>query len=177
METATAERDLFDEDPVVRDVDGVPMTEDESIAKAEECLESAQGGHSETRTAGILANPAPAHTRISDPATSFDAAASVKPSATRAIYRNIICILGEHGPSTDPEIEGFVQAGKQSPSGLRTRRKELQVADYIEYAGYKRKLASGRYGQAWTLTAKGASVYQHWSGNQAITADGKAGEG
>jgi len=164
METATAERDLFEigYDP------GVPEG-DRSVKY------SAESKLMFTPIPGILIHPAPAHTRISDPATSFDAAASVKPSATRAIYRNIICILGEHGPSTDPEIEGFVQAGKQSPSGLRTRRKELQVANYIEYAGYKRKLASGRYGQAWTLTAKGAKVYQHWTGNTAIRADGKAG--
>lgn len=126
---------------------------------------------------GILANPAPAHTRMADPATSFAAAASVKPAKTREIYKTILLILGEHGASTDPEIERFVQSGAQSPSGLRTRRKELQVAGYIEYAGYKRKLASGLYGQAWTLTAKGASVYQHWTGNVALVTDGKAGEG
>jgi len=158
METATAERDLFDV--------GQPAPMDDPMLDRNDI---------DDKDTGILANPAPAHTRISDPATSFDAAASVKPSATRAIYKTILLILGEHGPSTDPEIEGFVEAGKQSPSGLRTRRKELQVADYIEYAGYRRKLASGRYGQAWTLTAKGAKVYQHWTGNQAITADGKAG--
>lgn len=161
METATAERDLFDTATQPAPMDD-PMLDRNDI---------------DDRDTGILANPAPAHTRMADPATSFAAAASVKPEKTREIYKTILLILGEHGPSTDPEIERFVESGAQSPSGLRTRRKELQVAGYIEYAGYKRKLASGLYGQAWALTAKGASVYQHWTGNVALVTDGKAGEG
>ena len=115
-----------------------------------------------------LINPAPATTRISDPETSFDAAASVKPEETRAIYKQLITVLGDHGPLTDEGIAHYVEAGAASPSGLRTRRHELLATGYIEYAGYKKPLATGRKSRCWQLTTKGAAIYRNWSGNEAI---------
>lgn len=124
----------------------------------------------------LFDNPAPASARTSDPATSHHAARSITPDKMREIYKLWIRNLGYHGPLTDEQILDKVPAHTQSPSGIRTRRKELMAAGYIEYAGYKRRLASGLFGQVWKLTELGAHTFTTWTGLQPLVTDMKGGE-
>ena len=115
----------------------------------------------------LIDNPAPAQTRITDPATSFQAAASITPEKMRKVYKHIILSLGAHGPMTDEGIMGTSAAGMQSPSGLRTRRNELLKAGYI-VASYQQRIASGLFANTWALTAKGEQVFSNWTGTIAL---------
>ena len=115
----------------------------------------------------------PPSARFTDPASSFEAANSIKPEKMRATYKLIIQILGEHGPQADYEIDNLIEYGLQSPSGVRTRRKELERSGYVQYAGYRKRNAARLWTQVWELTAKGKELYQQWTGNTAT--EGKHG--
>lgn len=87
-----------------------------------------------------------------DPFTSWEAARSVlRISASQEAIRGL---LRTFGPMTDDELLCAYNNEKGmppriSPSGLRTRRKELVRAGIVEDSGERRELPSGRLGIAW----------------------------
>ena len=96
-----------------------------------------------------------AHARTTDPRTSRDAAASVDVHADR--YRGILHLLiGE--PMSDEQLWCHYTAyqaaygwPQQSPSGLRTRRRELVDAGYVRASRVEGRTESGRACQLWEL--------------------------
>ena len=96
--------------------------------------------------------------RRGDPWTSWAAARSVDPATVTATHRAILSLLDKEGPMTDERIaltyaywSGLVELPKQSPSGLRTRRKELVDAGLVRDTGATARLATGRQGIVWGL--------------------------
>ena len=99
-----------------------------------------------------------AHARATDPDTSHAAAASIDPDRLRASQRAVLECLNEHGPLTDymlfaryvtyRAVNGWPQ---QSPSGFRTRRRELVDAGLVVSDG-KLPLPSGRMSYVWRAT-------------------------
>ena len=92
--------------------------------------------------------------RSTDPQTSHDAARKV--SNVAKVRNQILSILWQRGPLTDPKIaEYYFQrvadgtAPMASESGLRTRRKELVDMGMVTTAAWKEKLSSGRYATVW----------------------------
>jgi len=91
--------------------------------------------------------------RTSDPDTSHDAAASI--DHIRKRQAAVLATLRALGPSTDEAMVAAYplhQALPQSPSGLRTRRHELEVLGLVEWTGEKRPLLSGRMARVWRAT-------------------------
>jgi len=92
---------------------------------------------------------AEAHARTSDPATSHAAAQSLPPSTLRTSQANVFTVAANITP-TGFTLETLVSAyqhsdwPEQSPSGIRTRCKELQDAGLIVDTGRKTRLSSGR---------------------------------
>lgn len=85
--------------------------------------------------------------RADDPSTSWDAARSVtlrteKQSAVLETLRRI-------GEGTDEDIARAYRGPAQSPSGLRTRRKELCAMDLVMDSGRQAKLSTGRMATVW----------------------------
>ncbi len=115
-----------------------------------------------------LNNPPPAVARNTDPATSFAAAASISPETMRDTYKLIVNILGDHGPQADFEIEGWMPAGKQSSSGIRTRRKEMEKAGYVQYVGYTKRNPRQLSVRVWCLSDKGQKLYTELTGLPAV---------
>lgn len=96
--------------------------------------------------------------RTTDPETSHQAAESIDPDTVRVSQASILFVLARQ-PMTDDELvaeylelatEGVVR--QQSPSGIRTRRKELVTAGWVEDTGHRRLLASGRSAVVWAAT-------------------------
>ena len=88
--------------------------------------------------------------RLSDPATSHAAAASV--ANLRHTHRVIHTLLSLDGPMTDEQLMLLWNdriADRISPSGLRTRRAELVDMGYVRDSGERRPLESGRMAIAW----------------------------
>lgn len=99
--------------------------------------------------------PAEPRARRTDPATSHDAARSIKAAALRASQEAVLKFLRRHGPATDVElVEGYPEWARalhppQSPSGLRTRRHELVEAGAVVDTGDRAELPSGRKAIVW----------------------------
>lgn len=91
--------------------------------------------------------------RTSDPSTSHAAAASV--TGLRDNQEAVLGLLRAVGPSTDEYLVELYEAHavrpKQSPSGIRTRRKELATMEppLVIDTGRKAKLKSGRKAIVW----------------------------
>lgn len=80
-----------------------------------------------------------------------------RPSITprqRAVYH----IIKRHGPMTDttlvahyPVLRLYLDRPypEQSPSGLRTRRSELEAKGYVQDSGTKQRTASGKSAILW----------------------------
>lgn len=97
--------------------------------------------------------------RTTDPQTSHDAADKVH--HVSRVQNIILSILWTRGPLTDPQIEEYYyhrvangSAPDHSPSGLRTRRKELVDQGHVEATGRKVLLDSGRYANVWNWKKK-----------------------
>lgn len=86
--------------------------------------------------------------RPTDPSTSWEAAASLKPDNIRESQAKIMKVLLRAGPMTDQEIYGFVQEF-MSESGARTRRKELVDYGLVRDSGRRATTASGRSTIVW----------------------------
>lgn len=101
-----------------------------------------------------------AHARTEDPETSHEAAASItseKLTASRAAVLDCFRRYGKFGLSdqmlawcyNEKAGHGWPQ---QSPSGLRTRRKELVESGHLEDTGRKTQTPGGRAAIVWGLT-------------------------
>jgi hypothetical protein len=92
-----------------------------------------------------------ARARRTDPETSAEAAESVK-NVTET-QRAVLAVLNQYGPACDQDIFlRLAEAGyRVSPSGARTRRKELSAAGQVEWAGWFIRLRSGRRSRVWRL--------------------------
>ena len=97
--------------------------------------------------------PLLAHARTDDPATSHEAAASVK--GMRESHAAILRTFKRYGPMTDEEMIELYRTmptvPRQSVSGLRTRRHELAVAGKLRDTGKREPMASGRQAIVWGL--------------------------
>lgn len=94
------------------------------------------------------------YARTTDPHTSHAAAASVDRDQLPWIQRNIVTLLALEGAMTDDQIAYLWHnriSEPVSPSGLRTRRKELTDLGRIKDSGKREKLPSGRYAILWEL--------------------------
>jgi len=94
-----------------------------------------------------------AHARATDPETSHDAAASLSPKRLRDSQREVFDLFVMYGSMTDPMLQraAVIEKVEQSPSGLRTRRKELVDAGLVEDTGRRQKTKSGRKATVWDL--------------------------
>lgn len=105
-----------------------------------------------------------ARARNTDPSTSHAAAASIAAEELRLSQEAVLAVFKSnhnfpHG-LTDPEVaEVYFEARErdphsyphQSPSGLRTRRREVTDAGLLVDTGHKRQLSSGRWAIVWGL--------------------------
>lgn len=87
--------------------------------------------------------------RATDPSTSHDPADSVENVLN--VQHGILNVIARWGPKTDEDIAHLYKGPKASPSGLRTRRKELVAAGILRDSGRKQRLASGRSGIRWEI--------------------------
>lgn len=109
-----------------------------------------------------------ARSRVSDPETSHQAGASISADTLRASQAAVIrAFWSENGKLTDEQLATsyavFVRLFPgsfplQSPSGLRTRRKELVDTGYLADSGERGETASGRKTIRWTLTERGRTA-------------------
>lgn len=95
-----------------------------------------------------------AYARRTDPETSHAAAASVK---VRASQLAVLRFIEREGPMTDEHlVQTYDGEPAQSPSGLRTRRKELVDQGLIEWTGELARMSTGRQARVWRKVAKTA---------------------
>lgn len=95
--------------------------------------------------------------RNTDPQTSHDAAESVNQPT---LVQTCILMLLRSTPMCDEKlvqqyrvwekIDGFPHASDQS---IRSRRAELVRKGFVQAAPFKELMSTGRYGQAWRVTA------------------------
>jgi hypothetical protein len=89
--------------------------------------------------------------RRSDPETSHAAARSVR--NVTANQQAVLGVFRERGPLTDEALVNWYSAEsdvpRQSPSGIRTRRRELVDKKKVVDTGEKRALSSGRQAIVW----------------------------
>jgi hypothetical protein len=91
-----------------------------------------------------------ARARSTDPETSWDAARSISRDGLRENQAAVLRLLRRYGPLTDEQIgELYGHVPPQSPSGLRTRRHELQELGLVEDSGERARLRSGRQAIVW----------------------------
>lgn len=92
-----------------------------------------------------------ARARSADPDTSHAAAASLAPDKIRLSQHAVLRHLRRNGPMTDTElVDTFDGKIFQSPSGLRTRRKELVDRGLVADTGERVRLESGRTAIIWS---------------------------
>ena len=90
--------------------------------------------------------------RITDPATSHEAAESVKNvTATQAAILKLLTAA----PMSDEDLIWYYQQGwnnfpRASESGIRSRRAELVKQGLVKDSGDRRRLQSGRNAIIWT---------------------------
>ena len=92
--------------------------------------------------------------RGGDPDTSHEAAASITGEAITATQNAILAVLDQLAGACDDSIARLYRGPRTSPSGLRTRRKELFDRGYVEAVGTV-KLPSGRRATVWGITEAG----------------------
>lgn len=92
-----------------------------------------------------------ARARKTDPETSHEAAASV--SDLRRSQQEVLEAVRDLEHATDDEIFAYLNAKGvlMSPSGARTRRKELVDAGLVRDSGFPGRTASGRRAIKWEV--------------------------
>jgi hypothetical protein len=88
--------------------------------------------------------------RGTDPLESHAAAASVN---VRRNQKTVLAAFDAYGPMTDQALVTRLD-GLMSPSGARTRRRELADMGLVEDTGLRVKLASGRQAAVWQMTGE-----------------------
>ena len=81
-----------------------------------------------------------AHARRGDPETSHEAARALEEGDLRDRQRYVLYVLRRVGPLCDEDIaKEYAAMGfpPQSPSGLRTRRRELVDAEFVRDSGMR----------------------------------------
>jgi hypothetical protein len=108
------------------------------------------------RTTWAQADPPPIErgpppvARLTDPATSHAAARSVGDTGT--IRARILELIRTEGPLTDEELLELFERrhpASATPSGIRTRRKELVDMGYLEDSGQRGTTRAGRQAAIW----------------------------
>lgn len=98
---------------------------------------------------------ATAFARRSDPETSHEAAASLDPDTMRRSQKEVYQVFHQWHPAGITDLELVEWAGrwgvKQSPSGLRTRRRELVDGGLLRFSGEYKKIGTRRH-RIWELT-------------------------
>lgn len=110
----------------------------------------------ETRTPiHEISTPVKAKVRRNDPDTSWDAAVSQAPDKTRRLYVAIHRVLLARGPMTDDELLHSFDTLRftHTPSGVRSRRKELAEAGWVRDTGDKRPSNAGSPSIVWAAVA------------------------
>lgn len=99
-----------------------------------------------------------AYARRTDPDTSHQAAASLGSEKIRRSQAEVLELLREVGPVTDAALvhlyEARISVGgslPQSPSGIRTRRRELVELGKVRDTGARVRLPSGRLAAVWEV--------------------------
>ena len=91
--------------------------------------------------------------RLTDPETSHAAAASVNIATLPHVKQAILTLYAVCGPMTDDELREVwdqrMLSTPISPSGLRTRRRELADAGVVRDSGQRRTLPTGRSAIVW----------------------------
>lgn len=91
-----------------------------------------------------------ARARRTDPQTSHDAANSLPSDRIRASQNAVLSFLRRHGAMCDADLVArYDGEPQQSPSGLRTRRKELERRGLVVDTGTQTLLPSGRWATVW----------------------------
>jgi hypothetical protein len=89
--------------------------------------------------------------RRTDPETSHEAAASVEDLTEKR--RLVLTLLREIGPCTDEWLvfcyPQYFPEHRQSPSGIRTRRRELVDAGFARWTGEKVQGKTNRMMRVW----------------------------
>jgi hypothetical protein len=98
-----------------------------------------------------ISTPVESKVRRHGMGTSWDAALSVTPEKSQAVYRWIYAVLQREGPLTDDQIEAYFTRFniKHSISGLRARRSELRDAGWVRDSGRKRPSNAGHPSTVW----------------------------
>jgi hypothetical protein len=90
--------------------------------------------------------------RRSDPETSIAAARSIAPTIA-ASQAEVLVLFREFGPMTDEEArQSYGEGGRQSESGLRSRRAELVRMGLLEDSGRRWPGRTGRQMIVWAVT-------------------------
>jgi len=105
-----------------------------------------------TREPGLFDAPV-AHARNTDPETSHAAARSHAPEKLRISQADVLRLFRRYGPMADGDLLLYAdkEGVRQSPSGLRTRRKELVVRGRLRDTGQRVRLESGRRSIVWGI--------------------------
>lgn len=92
--------------------------------------------------------------RATDPDTSHEAAASIDADKLSEDRKAVLLVLRSRGPLCDQDIFlHLTETGYNiSPSGCRTRRKELCDIGLVEWSGHRIKLRTGRKSRIWQAT-------------------------
>jgi hypothetical protein len=92
-----------------------------------------------------------ARARDTDPETSHAAAASLSSEKIRESQALVLGLLRADGPMTDETLVAVVEERelRLSPSGARTRRKELVDLGLVEDSGGRVRTGSGRAAIVW----------------------------
>lgn len=100
--------------------------------------------------------------RRGDPSTSHAAAESLSEITLRQSQTDVLRVLRYFGPMTDERLlvafDEFVSRfnlAAQSPSGIRTRRHELEDGGLVGDTGHREKLQSGRWAIVWKAVDRG----------------------
>lgn len=116
--------------------------------------------HHEVHPGQLSILPDQAHARRGDPQTSWDAARSVE-STLRRSQLAVWHVLEQYGPLTDHRLvatyDSITYLPRQSPSGIRTRRRELTDAGFVYDTGAKVVLESGRKAILWAAVPADAT--------------------
>lgn len=100
--------------------------------------------------------------RTSDPKTSHAAAQSVRRATLTDTHKRVGRLLAVYGPQCDEQIAELWRDAERddpkwprvSPSGLRTRRRELVDAGLVVDSGRETRTRSGRRTVLWQLAGQ-----------------------